>query len=369
MSYWGGAWNSLKFSTQSSTTSLIGSPSYRYRQGGDGVVKFRNNRAYKVTLVHVAKQMAVQMAVAEIQKLFPRYQKYLAKNLRDYMREQQDSNMTTLIENQKAQTKTNGSIDAKKNGATIGKKIVAKDKFGTPVPEALIMSYELEKPITVEDVVWDENTSESWTQKKDFFDINSTIQHKSKLKRKNSYSTTTLAHIDLAPKITMSSGKTLVTTKVQGRDYSRKELIAGDDMTFNISGSIVSDELDVYPSTAVEKLIQICKYKGIVDVNHFLFTRLGVSKVIITDFRLEHPDSRNSQPYSLSCVAIEPDEDVQIQKDTIGILNEDLKLSPMSSWVKFVLNNKLAEIAANAVASAATSAIGGLGSMIPEGDI
>ncbi len=52
------------------------------------------------------------------------------------------------------------------------------------------------------------------------------------------------------------------------------------------------------------------------------------------------------------CVAIEPDEEIKLVKDTIQELNQELVLSPMNKWYKLILNNKLAQIAADAVVNA-----------------
>lgn len=342
MSYWGGAWSSLKFSTRSNIASLTNNAALRFRNASDGVIKYRNNRAYKSVAVYVAKTLAVQTATAEVAKLFPRYQRYLEKKMRDTVLAQQDANFRQLIENRRKVTSELGYVYTPD-----GHRYVAKDKYGVRVDTALMLSYEGTKEIEVSDT--------ATVTENDYFGTQYRPRQGSR-QYMSTFKTKTICHIDLLAEVTMSSGKNLVQTKVQGRDFTRKELISGGDLTFQINGKLVGN-MGEYPSTAVEKLVMVAQYKGIVSVNHFLFKHLNVDKVIITDFSLGKSDAYNEQPYSMTCVAIEPDEDVMIQKDTIGILNQELRLGETNSWYRFILNNKLAEIAADTVTSATTTGI------------
>ena len=147
MSYWGGAWSSLKFSLGSSAESMIPNLSYRYLKGVDGNLTYKNNRAYKYVAVHVAKQMAAQIIEGEVHKLFPRYQRYLENKFRDTVLKQQDKNRKQLIKNQETQREDWGKITAEGNHV-----IVAKDKYGNAVHEALILHYDSDTAIQVEDV-------------------------------------------------------------------------------------------------------------------------------------------------------------------------------------------------------------------------
>lgn len=63
------------------------------------------------------------------------------------------------------------------------------------------------------------------------------------------------------------------------------------------------------------------------------------------------------QPYSMTCVAVEPDEDIKVEKDTISVLNTELQLSPMNKWYQLILDNKLAQMTASAVINTASSAV------------
>lgn len=331
MSYWGGAWSSLKFSLGSSAESMIPNLSYRYLKGVDGNLTYKNNRAYKYVAVHVAKQMAAQIIEGEVHKLFPRYQRYLEEKLRNVVLQQQDENRKQLIKNGEASTIAYGRIwieDASRY-------IFAKDKYGNIVHESLMI----------------------------YFDMDYNIKHEY---NGISYNSKTLCFIDLAPTVTVQSGKNIVLTPVQGRDFTRKEMIAGGDITFSVNGHITIDAEGVYPENDVKKFIQIMQHGGIVKVNHFLFGQFNIDSVIIKDFQLGQSDCKNMQPYSFTCVAVEPDEDVAVYSDTINVLNKEILLSPMNKWYKFILNSKLAETVARGASSTISSlATTGLDALVP----
>lgn len=338
MSYWGGAWNSLKFSAGSTANSMMSGVSLRYRQGIDGNLIFKNNRAHKVILVQVAKRIAMQMIEGEVNKLFPRYQRYLEGKLRDTVLKQQTANYKQLIKDGESVVKDFGAILTSE-----GKRIVAKDKYGNAVPESLMLHYESENKMTVTDTI----------------KIGETLQEQT-------YQTSTLCFIDLVPKVAMNSSKNLILTPVQGRDYTRKELVSGGDLTFTVSGEINSNRADVYPDTAVKKFIQLAQYGGVIQVNHMMFSQFNINQVIIKDYSLQTPEFKNIQPYSFTCVAVEPDEDVVVMKDTIAVLNQELTLSPMNKWYKLILNSKLTEMVANAATSTVSSAAhSGLDALVP----
>lgn len=341
-SNWGGAWNSLKYSVgnayESAGMTALSSISYRYLKNKDGVLVYKNNRAYKSVLVHVIKQTSMQLIESEVNKLFPKYQRYLESQLRKTVLKQQESNYKKLIEAGEKVDKDFGSIKTEE-----GQTIVAKDKYGNAVPEALMLYYKADNKITVTDTVMiGESVSET------------------------TYQTSTICFIDLIPRVSIQSSKNLILTQVQGRDYSRKELVSGGDLTFSVSGQIVSNEIDVYPENSVKKFIQIVQHGGVVKVNHLLFKQFNIDQVIIKDYNLSAPECKNIQPYSFTCVAVEPDEDVAVVQDTIAVLNQEITLSPMNKWYKFILNSKYSEIIANTAAGATSSlANAGLSTLAP----
>ncbi len=361
MSYWGGAWNSLKFSPGSSSDSMMSSISYRYLHGTGGNLIYKNNRAYKSVLVHVAKQMAMQAIEGTANRLFPKYQRYLERQLLNDMRNEQNKNQKALIDHFSAAKNSYGEL--KLEG---GETMVAADKYGNKVEDALIISYESEEKgyaeiLTVTNTltVGEPPGAFSLAKNRSVDDFNMGITNKT-------YNTKTVFMVDLNPQISMQSSKNIVLTKVQGRDFTRKELVSGGDLSFSVSGEINSNFDGVYPEREVQRFINIMQYSGIVNVNHRAFGQCNVKKVIIQSYQLGAPTFKNAQPYSFTCVAVEPDEDVTVAKDTIAALNKELALSPMDAWYKFILNNKLAEVASNVVSGGVSSlANAGLDALTP----
>ncbi len=384
MSYFGDVWSNLVFNTGNATTQFVNSLNWRYQDNGDKDVEYVSQSAYKSVLVHVAKQLAMSTLEGELNSLLPKYQKYARDKMRDAVRKEQDSNRTVLINRGKASTEGFGYVDIKLAGgegvivdesgtqktSPSKHRLIAKTKYGDPVPEALILSYDLddsEEPIEFTDVTWSADSVESYTLKKKstlekLWNPGNEIEHNERDHRAITYSTRTVFHIDLVPKVSMSSSKNIVLTQVQGRDFTRKELVSGGDLTYTVNGTIVSDDEGVYPSEAVKRFIRIMQYNGIVNVNFITFGLLGVKRIIIKDFSLGTPEFKNIQPYSFTCVAVEPDDAIALKSDTIASINESLKESMWDTWYKSILDNKLAQMAAqtalNVATSAATSAAG-----------
>lgn len=149
----------------------------------------------------------------------------------------------------------------------------------------------------------------------------------------------TVYFCDIVPKITAKSGKNLVCTTVQGRDFTRKELIGGDDIIFTVSGEINSNLPGVYPADQVKKFINIMRYNGIVSVHNVIFGQFNVKNIIIKDYSLPHSEYTNIQPYSFTCVAVEPDE-VVVTQDTISYMDYAITVDEKSGWQKLVLGDK-----------------------------
>lgn len=321
-------WDKLVFNARNSLENAVPNINWRILRDGTSPLVYKNPR-YKSVAVHAAKQLLMSELEGELNKIIPKFKKNYEKSLRGKVLAQQQSNYRELINNQTVQSNNWGSVTTPE-----GKTIIAKDKYGTSVREALMLYYNDETSHIVEDV--------------DYVDGSAT---------KTSYSTTTVCHIDLAPQVSMNSSKNLVMTQVQGRDYTRKELVSGGDLQFSISGNIVSDEMGVYPTNAVRKFVQIMEYNGILNVNFMMFEPFNVKKVIIKDYSLDKQTYKNMQPYTFNCVAVESDDEVKVQTDTISVINKQLELSPMNKWYKLILENKMASMAVSSLASSASSTI------------
>lgn len=353
-------WSDLIFSSGKSAMSILGSAGYRWinNNGPVGDLKFKSKPASKIVTARVAQQIAMQLVEAEVNKLFPRLQRQLERNLRNTVLEQTDGNdYHTLIKGGQVVADSFGSVSTEDTSKTV----VARDYLGRKVPEALIMSFLGDTNITY--TFPKAVKSETYKLKEQNFlqkmmESHHSIQHEIEYESTSDITVDTkeVIHIDTTAQVSLSTNKNLILTAVQGRDFTRKELIAGGDLTFQVSGCVVSNTPGVYPSAAVQRLIKIAQYKGIVKVSHFIFDQFNVKQIIIKDFSLNTQEYKNIQPYSFSCVAIEAD-DIQVQNDTIGRINQEIQLSPMNAWYQMILNNKLVEMAANVATSAANSAI------------
>lgn len=330
-------WDSLVYNSGKAVNGMTNSLSYQYLKNKDGNLIYKNNRAYKSVVVHIAKQTAAQLIEQTAKSIIPKYLRYIEKQSRQYVLTQQDKNIEKLIENNQIVEKNVGSITTKE-----GKVIYAKDKYGTKIPEALFVYYDSDSQISVTDNVLVGNNI-----------------------IKETFSTATVWHVDLAASVNVQSNKNVILTKVQGRDFTRKELISGGDITFSISGEIVGPDPGVYPSNDVKKFIQVMQYGGVLKVNHIVFDQFNVKQIIVTDYTLKQSDCKNIQPYTFNCVAVEPDEEVVVTKDTIGVLNQIVTANPVENKIKLILNNKLGQVISNSVMDTASStAIGGINSLI-----
>lgn len=144
----------------------------------------------------------------------------------------------------------------------------------------------------------------------------------------SSYGSTISEHpvwYDTTALVTVSSDKDLILTRVTGRDYSRKELVANGDMMFSVSGHITSRMPDIYPTNEVQKFRTMMEYKGILDVNNEIFDQWGVTKIVIRSFNLPpNEGNKSTQDYSFECVGIQPETDAVVRDDTITIIDDEL---------------------------------------------
>lgn len=116
---------------------------------------------------------------------------------------------------------------------------------------------------------------------------------------------------DLQPRVTVSSKKNVLLTTVQGRDYTRKELVSGGDYQITIEGKITSKYPDVYPESEVLKFLRLMHYRGILQCEQTILDLYKIEKLIVLGYTLIPSDCRNIQPYTISCVAVEPSEAIE----------------------------------------------------------
>lgn len=341
-------WNNLVMRAGGRAVEAASSIRYRYSKKSDGTLKYVSKAAYKYAMAHWLKRAAIALAASEINQLFPRYQRSLEKKLRKNVQEQQSENLKWIIQNSDF---VEDDFEYGKVVVEGGTAVYARDAWGNVVKEALMIHFDGEQPIQVKHN-FGGNYADQTDDAQDSFD----------------YVTKTVLFSDVCPNVSIQSGKNIIQTQVQGRDFTRKELVSGGDLTFSVSGSIVSHYAALetsedgtlpkikYPENEVKKFIQIMQHPGIINVNHYLFRQFNVSRIIIKDFSLEQAEFKNIQPYRFTCVAVEPDEDVIVKQDTIDQLNREIIASSMNKWYKLILDSKLGEIAGNAATDMASSA-------------
>lgn len=338
-------WEHVVWSIGKATDNILSSDSYyrRFQNSKDGTLVFKSERAYDNILVHTAKRIGFQLAehyvniirdftalevnnalrwfghqnvrralrTLESESKARQEELKLAREEQKKIRDRQSDNWKEIIQAGESVDDGLGFIRTKE-----GDTIEAVNPYGERISEALMLYYDSDSKVRVE-IKQGNNTKVIETATVCFSDINA--------------------------QVAQSTSKNIVLTKVQGRDFTRKELVSGGDIAFTISGEVNSNMPGVYPESAVKKLIQICQYNGIVKVNHLLFKQFNVEQIIIQDFKLEHQTFKNVQPYSISCIAVEPDEDVKIEKDTIQLINDVLADTALSGWYKTVLAEKQAQ--------------------------
>ena len=129
-----------------------------------------------------------------------------------------------------------------------------------------------------------------------------------------------LVWYDTTAIINISSDKNMVVTRVQGRDYSRKELVSNGDIKFSVSGKITSGKPDVYPVKEIQKFYTVMQYKGIITVKNQVLAELGITRMVITDFSISQQEGYKSvQNYSFSAIGLQPAGEIEIVNDTLNI--------------------------------------------------
>ena len=332
MSIFRSAWSSLIYNTTKGGAGVLNSTSLyqRYRKEEKTLV-YNKRRGYKSVLAFEASRIAVQTAIREVNQIYPRY---LARKQEEGRREilaNQKANQAILIENQQIMKEDGfGKLEDGTNA------ILALDAQGDLVQEAMFLSYTGDSPVDVQQ--FPKNRSDG---------------------ARSIFQTNLVYHIDLAPQISLSSQKNLILTQVQGRDYSRKELVGGGDLTFSVDGNIMCHQPGVYPTADVQRFIMNMQYGGILDVHHFQFAQLGVKRIIIKEWSLGRQECKNIQPYSFSCVAVEPDEAIQL-KDTIQQLDDISADNTNTQTWRQLLLSELKNTAVNGISSIMEGSIASL---------
>lgn len=140
--------------------------------------------------------------------------------------------------------------------------------------------------------------------------------------------------VDLQPLIQINSKNNIVMTTVQGRDYTRKEYISGGDLEISINGKITSKYPDVYPDAEVSKFLKVMQYKGVLNCENTILRQFNITQLIIISYNFPAPEYRNIQPYTISCVAVEPSEAIEVKLRDQEVVDTAIKHT--NKWIKLV---------------------------------
>lgn len=140
--------------------------------------------------------------------------------------------------------------------------------------------------------------------------------------------------IDLQPMVQVGSKNNIVMTQVQGRDYTRKEYVSGGDLEVSITGKITSKYPDVYPDAEVSKFLRLMQFKGVIDCDNTILRQFNIEKLIVLNYSLPATDCRNVQPYSLTCVAVEPSESIELKIAEQEKVDDAIRET--NKWIKIV---------------------------------
>lgn len=214
-----------------------------------------------------------------------------------------------------------------------GGTIYALDDWGEKAPEALMLGIELDQTITV--------TQKFPVYRTKVVDAKKGIYQEQEPETINNIvNTKTLVWYDTTALVTINSDKNLITTRVTGRDYSRKELISNGDIKFTVSGQITSGKPDLYPIEEMRKFYKVMQYKGIVKVNNIVLDMLGITHIVIENFNVSPRQGYKSlQPYTFSAIGLQPENEIEISEDTVEIIPQK-KVSPEGGddgeWLKMM---------------------------------
>ena len=207
--------------------------------------------------------------------------------------------------------------------------IYALDDWGGIAAEALMLAIETDNDITIKQN-FPKYRTEVVDAKKGIY------REKAPEIVESTVTTKTLVWYDTTALITINSDKNLVTTRVTGRDYSRKEFISNGDIKFSVSGQITSGKPDIYPSEEMQKFYKVMQYKGIVKINNIILDQLGISHIVIENFSVTPKQGYKSlQQYTFSAIGLQPESETKIEEDTITIIPQNIvKQDDDSDWLK-----------------------------------
>lgn len=276
---------------------------------GMGISQFQDGQVHyfsknKEILKRAAIQTVSQLAYGTLRS-YPRYLKYLEqKQIDKYLRN-------------KSQTSIKNESGQYYKLITEQKAVAQKKNYTDSIVGHIVKDF-LELKISEEGIYFDSLTG--------------------KIEPNSKYGL--VSFVDLQPQVQVSSKNNVLLTTVQGRDHSRKELVSGGDLEINISGKITSKYPEIYPESEVSKFIKIIQYKGVIDCDNTILRQFNISKLIVLNYIFPSSEYRNIQPYTLSCVAVESSDAVELKlaeqekvDDSIADKNKWIKIARIGTQI------------------------------------
>lgn len=211
------------------------------------------------------------------------------------------------IDKQDEEAKKYGMIEV--DGGTV----YALDDWGCICPDALMLSIKTDKEVAITQSfpVYGNQFMSYYTDSSKNF---------GRARYSKTFSTKNVVWYDTTALITINSDKNIVVTRVQGRDYSRKELVSNGDIKFSVSGQITSGNPDIYPTEEIKKFIKVMQYKGIIHINNQVLDQFGIEYIVITDFSITPREGYKAlQNYTFSAIGLQPQTETEVTEDTVTI--------------------------------------------------
>lgn len=140
--------------------------------------------------------------------------------------------------------------------------------------------------------------------------------------------------IDLQAMANVSSKNNVVLTQVQGRKHTRKEFISGGDYNISITGKIVSKYPDVFPESELSIFLTLMQQK-ILSCKHTMLDAYKIDRLIVIDYSTSPVQGfRNMIEYSISCVAVEPAEEISVIYAEAEKVNNVLEVN--NKWLQIL---------------------------------
>ncbi|MCK8520233.1 DUF6046 domain-containing protein [Aquimarina sp. D1M17] len=115
--------------------------------------------------------------------------------------------------------------------------------------------------------------------------------------------------------ISVSRSKNIVTTAIQGRDYTVKEFISNGDHSITVNGVLATSGRG-YPTARVVQLRKILEAEQTLKVTNPIFRKMGVFEIVVTNYEFpSNQGMKNIQPFSFSALSEVPLEIKQQQQD------------------------------------------------------